>query len=40
MDGTVLQSAAVAITSPRISPMAQPVRQWTVAENAARFRDG
>jgi hypothetical protein len=27
------------MTRPRTSPMAQPVRQWTVAENAVRFSD-
>ena len=31
---------AVAITSPRISPIAQPVRQWTVASKAVRLRFG
>src|SRR6476620_8899883 len=27
------------MTMPSTSPMAQPVRQWTVAEKAVRFRD-
>ena len=39
IDGTVLQSASAAMTRPRISQIAQPVRQWTVAEKAGRFRE-
>ena len=33
------QPSAVAMTMPRTSPMAQPVRQWTVALNASAFSD-
>src|SRR3954464_42643 len=33
------QPNAVPMTIPRISPMAQPVRQWTVALNASRLSD-
>src|SRR4029078_9614292 len=37
-EATFPQPAAVAITMPRISPIAQPMRQCVVAEKAARFR--
>jgi hypothetical protein len=36
----LLQTSAVPITMPRTSPMAQPVRQWTVAAKASRLSDG
>src|SRR6185295_3235306 len=38
MEAAFPQPAAVAITMPRISPIAQPMRQCVVAEKAARFR--
>jgi hypothetical protein len=34
-----IQAGAVPMTMPRTSPMAQPVRQCTVALNATRFRE-
>jgi hypothetical protein len=39
IEGRSCQPRAVDRTRPRISPMPQPVRQWTVAWNAVRFRE-
>ena len=36
----LLQPHHVDRTMPRISPIAQPVRQWTVSEKAVRVRQG
>src|SRR5436190_6898501 len=40
IDATLPQPKAVAITRPRTSPIAQPVRQCQVAANAERLSDG
>src|SRR4051812_493359 len=37
IDAPFERPAAVEITMPSTSPIAQPVRQWTVALNATRF---
>ena len=39
IEAALLHPKAVAITMPSISPIAQPVRQCSVARTADRFRD-
>jgi hypothetical protein len=39
MEAAFPHPKAVAITIPRTSPIAQPVRQWVVALKAERFSD-